>query len=99
MDWNSISAIGTALAALVGVADIWLNLWKKRKRLSVNFHATPPFKLFISNTSYRSIMIVKLIYSVNGHEFYTEYFEGENEVCLLPATSRILYISQDDLRA
>ena len=44
-------------------------------------------------------MIVKLIYSVNGHEFYTEYFEGENEVCLLPATSRILYISQDDLRA
>ena len=35
MNWDAISAVGTILAAVVGVAGIWLNLWDKTKKLNI----------------------------------------------------------------
>ena len=34
MNWDAISAVGTILAAIVGIAGIWLNLWDKTKKLN-----------------------------------------------------------------
>ena len=44
MNWNAISAIGTILAAFVGVAGIWLNIWDKYKKLNISFEMIPTAK-------------------------------------------------------
>ena len=33
LNWDALSAIGTILAAIVGVVGIWLNLWDKTKKI------------------------------------------------------------------
>ena len=48
MNWSAVSAVGTCLAAFVGVAGIWLNLWDKTRKLNIYFEAVPNFKIYIS---------------------------------------------------
>ena len=69
MNWNAISAVGTILAAVVGIAGIWLNLWDKTKKLNINFETVPRFKIYLSNNSLRTTIITKIICSVNSNIF------------------------------
>ena len=62
MNWNAVSAIGTTLAAIVGIAGIWVNIWDKTKKLHVNFKAVPHFKISLSNDSLRAVAIIKMVY-------------------------------------
>ena len=66
MNWDAISAVGTILAAVVGIAGIWLNLWDKTKKLNVNFETVPSFKIYLSNNSLRTTVITKMMCSVYG---------------------------------
>ena len=45
MNWDVISAVGTILAAVVGISGIWLNLWDKTKKLNINFETVPMISL------------------------------------------------------
>ena len=97
MIWNVLASIGTVLAAVVGIVGIWLNLWDKNRRLTINFRMIPSFKIYLSNTSLRSVMITKIICAVNDHVFYVHYFEGLEEVCLPPATTQEILIEKSEL--
>ncbi len=97
MDWNIISAIGTILAAFVGVFGIWLNILDKQRRLDVQFELIPNAKLYISNNSQRSVAVTKIICSIDEHIFYVEYFEGLQEIYLLPATSKSVFLKKDEI--
>ncbi len=70
MDWNAISAIGTILAAFVGIAGILLNIWDKYKKLNVSFEIIPTAKVYISNNSQKTVAITKMLCSVNDHVFF-----------------------------
>ena len=97
MIWDILSSIGTILATIVGIIGIWLNLWDKTKKLTVDFRMIPSYKIYLSNTSLRSIMITKMVCSVKDHVFYVNYFDGMNAVCLPPATTQDISIDTSEL--
>ena len=97
MCWDAISAVGTILAAIVGVAGIWLNVWEKTRKLKVDFEIVPSFKIYLSNNSLRSTVITKMMCSVNSHIFYIEYFDGLNELVLPPATTQSIDIVRQNI--
>lgn len=100
MNWNALSAIGTTLAAIVGVAGIWINLCDKKRKIHTNFERVPSFKICLSNNSLRTVVITKMIYCIETHVFHVEYFEGLRELALPPATTQnIDIIKQDVYRA
>lgn len=92
-----LSSIGTILAAIVGIVGIWLNLWDRTRRVTVDFRMVPSFKIYLSNTSLRSIMITKMVCSVNDHVFYVDYFEGLKAICLPPATTQDILLDKSEL--
>ena len=97
MNWDAISAVGTILAAIVGIAGIWLNLWDKTKKLKTNFETVPSFKIYLSNNSLRTTVITKMMCSVKTHIFYVEYFEGLRELILPPATTHSIDVIKQDI--
>ena len=97
MNWDAISAVGTILAAVVGVAGIWLNLWDKTKKLNTNFETVPSFKIYLSNNSLRTTVITKMMCSVKTYVFYVEYFEGLKELTLPPTTTQSIDIIKQDI--
>ena len=97
MDWNIVSAIGTTIAAFVGITGIWLNIYDKKKKLDVHFEMIPSPKIYLSNNSTRSVTIIKMIYSVNNHVFHIEYFEGLHELVLLPSTTQTMSLTKKDI--
>ena len=97
MNWDAVSAIGTILAAVVGVAGIWLNLWDKTKKLNTNFESTPCSKIYLANNSLKTTVITKMMCSVKTHIFYVEYFKGLKELTLPPATTKSIDIIKQDI--
>lgn len=94
MDWNAISAIGTVIAAFVGVAGIWLNIWEKKKRLDVQFEMIPACKVFICNGSSRTVLITKMTCKVGVHVFYARYFDDGKETTLPAFTTKTIKIDK-----
>lgn len=92
-----LSSIGTILAAVIGIVGVWLNLWDRTRRLTVDFRTIPSFKIYLSNTSLRSVMITKMVCSVNDNVFYVDYFEGLKAICLPPATTQDISIDKSEL--
>ena len=97
MNWDAISAVGTILAAVVGIAGIWLNLWDKTKKLNINFETVPRFRIYLSNNSLRTTIITKIICSVSSNIFYVEYFDGLREVILPPASTHCIDMIKKDI--
>lgn len=97
MDWNAVSAVGTILAAFVGVVGIWLNLWDKTKKLNTKFEMIPSFKIYLCNNSNRTTVITKMICCVKTHVFYVKYFKGLGELTLPPATAQTIDIIKKDI--
>ena len=97
MNWDAISAVGTILAAVVGIAGIWLNLWDKTKKLNINFETVPSFKIYLSNNSLRTTIITKIMCSVSSYIFYVEYFDGLRELTLPPASTHCIDIIKKDI--
>ena len=97
MNWTALSAIGTTLATIVGITGIWLNLWDKTRKIQVHFEKVPNFKIYLSNNSLRTIVITKMICSINTQVFLVEYFEGLRELTLPPATTQNINIIKQDI--
>ena len=99
MNWNALSAIGTTLAAIVGVVGIWLNLWDKTKKIYTSFDPVPSFRIHLSNNSLRTVAITKMICCIgtDAYTFYVEYFDGLRELTLPPATSQNIDIIKQDV--
>ena len=97
MNWNALSAIGTTLATIVGIVGIWLNLWDKTRKIQTYFEMLPNFKIYLSNNSLRTIVITKMIFSINTHVFHVEYFDGLKELTLPPATTKNIDIVEQDI--
>lgn len=97
MNWDAISAVGTILAAVVGIAGIWLNLWDKTKKLNINFETVPSFKIYLSNNSLRTTIINKMMCSVSSYNFYVEYFDGLKELTLPPTSTHCIDIIKKDI--
>lgn len=97
MDWTALSAIGTIAAAVVGIVGIFINLWDRTRKLHIDFQVEPPFRIYLSNASIRAINIVKIECLVGKHIFYSRYFEGEDEICLLPATVKSISLDRTEL--
>lgn len=97
MIWNAISAIGTVVAAFVGIAGIWLNLWDKKKKLKVDFTKIPKFGLYISNGSLRTVAITKMVCAVDNHRFFVKFFDGLREVHIAPASVRAIDIITSEI--
>ena len=97
MDWNALSAIGTTLAAIVGIIGIWLNLCDRTRKLYISLQRVPDLKICISNNSIKTIVITKMICCINTHVFHVEYFEGFREFILPPATTKNLDIIKQDV--
>lgn len=86
MNWSALSAIGTMLAAFVGIAGIWLNLLEKNRRLSVEFEITPYFRLVICNNSLKTVAISKVYFSQKDHIFYFQYLAESGTLEIPPKT-------------
>ena len=97
MNWNALSAIGTTLAAIVGVAGIWINLCDKKRKIHTNFERVPSFKICLSNNSLRTVVITKMICCIGSHIFYVKYFDGLQELVLPPATTQNIEIIKQDI--
>ena len=99
LNWDALSAIGTILAAIVGVVGIWLNLWDKTKKIHTNFEIVPSFKIHLSNNSLRTVTITKMIccMGTDAHAFYVEYFDGLRELILPPAATHSIDIIKQDV--
>ena len=97
MNWNAISAMGTILAAIVGIAGIWINLCDKKRKIHTHFERVPSFKICLSNNSLRTVIITKMIYCIDTHVFHVEYFEGLRELALPPATTQNIDIIKQDV--
>ena len=97
MEWEALSAIGTIAATVVGVVGIFINLWDRTRKLHIDFQVEPPFRIYLSNASIRAISIVKIECLVGKHIFYSRYFEGEDDICLLPATVRSISLDRIEL--
>lgn len=97
MIWTALSAIGTVLAAFVGIAGIWINLWDRKKRLKVSFETIPYFHIYLCNNSIRSVAITKMVCSVGKHVFYALPYNGLQEVCLSPASVQKLEVRAKDI--
>ena len=97
MNWNALSAIGTTLATIVGIIGIWLNLWDKTRKIHTHFEMVPDFKIYLSNNSLRTIALTKMIFCVNTHLFYVEYFNGSKELNLPPATTQSIDIIKQNV--
>ena len=90
MSWNALSAIGTTVAAFVGVIGIWLNLWDKKKKLNVTFELLPKMRIYISNSSLRSVTITKMVCFAGNYVFYVKNFDGLDELYLYPASVKAI---------
>lgn len=97
MNWNALSAIGTTLAAIVGIIGIWLNLWDKTRKIHTHFEMVPNFKIYLSNNSLRTIVIIKMICCIDTHIFYVKHFKGISELNLPPATTQNIDIIKQDI--
>ena len=97
MNWDALSAIGTTLAAVVGVVGIWLNFWDKTKKIYTSFDTVPSFRIHLSNNSLRTVAITKMVCCIDTHVFYVEYFEGLKELTLPPATTQNINIIKQDI--
>lgn len=97
MRWDAVSAIGTILAALVGIAGIWINNWEKTRRLTIEFESVPDFKLLISNNSLRAVAITKMLCSIKDYVFYVEYYNGLDELHILPATIKTVLLDKESI--
>ena len=97
MNWNALSAIGTTLATIVGIVGIWLNLWDKTRKIHTRFETVPHFKIYLSNNSFRTIVITKMICCIGTHMFYVKYFDGLQELILPPATTQNIDIIKKDV--
>ncbi len=97
MDWNIVSAIGTILAAVVGVIGIWINIWEKQRKPNVKIGFVPDAVIYISNNSQRTVAITKIIYSVDNHIFLVEYLTGLEELFLMPATTHSYKINKQNV--
>ena len=97
MNWNAFSAIGTTVAAAVGIIGLLLNLYDKIRGLSICFQSQPSFKIFISNMSLRSVYITKINCSVKKDIFYEKCFEGPEAMCLPPATAQCILLDNKEL--
>lgn len=95
--WNILSSVGTVVAAIVGIIGVWLNLWDRTRKLTVDFRMIPSFKIYLSNTSLRSVVITKMVCSVNDHVFYVDYFEGLKAIYLPPATTQDILLDKSEL--
>ena len=97
MDWNIVSAIGTILAAVVGVIGIWINVWEKQRKLNVKIDFVPDAVIYISNNSQRTVAITKIIYSVDNFIFLVEYLTGLDKLYLLTATTHSIKINKQNV--
>ena len=99
MNWDALSAIGTTLAAIVGVVGIWLNLWDKTKKIYTSFDTVPSFRIHLSNNSLRTVAITKMICCIgtDAYTFYVEYFDGLRELTLTPATIQSIDIIRQEI--
>ncbi len=97
MWWNELSAIGTILAAFVGIIGIWINYRDKTRRLHTYFKMVPNFKIYLSNNSLRTIVVTKMICCIGTQVFYVKYFEGMSELTLPPSTTENIDISKKDI--
>lgn len=97
MNWNAISAIGTILAAIVGITGIWINLCDKTRKIHTHFERVPSFKICLSNNSLRTVVITKMICCIETHVFHVEYFKGLKELTLPPATIQNIDIIKQDI--
>lgn len=97
VNWEAISAVGTCLAAIVGIAGIWLNFFEKTKKVDVSFETVPSFKIYLSNNSLRTTVITKMVYSIKAYTFHVEYFDGLKELTLPPATTKCVDIIKQDI--
>lgn len=97
MNWDAFSAVGTVLAALVGIAGIWLNQCDKRKKLMVTFETAPEFCVYASNSSLRSVIITKMVCSIDDHFFYVKLYDGLHEVCLPPASVKKIEVRTSEI--
>lgn len=57
MNWDAVSAIGTVLAAIVGLSRIIINDFEKKKLLIMKLVLVPETWIFVSNASSRSVTI------------------------------------------
>ena len=99
LNWDALSAIGTILAAIVGIVGIWLNLWDKTKKIYTSFDPVPSFRIHLSNNSLRTVAITKMICCIgtDAYTFYVEYFDGLRELILPPAATHSIDIIKQDV--
>lgn len=84
MNWSAIAAIGTILAAAVGVLGIIINLHEKTRRLTLEFSYISSMVLYITNPSLRSVIITSIAMGAKGHFFYAEESKGVHTIKIAP---------------
>ena len=91
-NWSAVSAIGTILAALVGIIGIWLNIFDKKRKLDITIDNAFRDKIYICNNSVKTVRVIKMIGLISGCSFYAEHFDGLDEIVLHPSEMKTLTI-------
>ena len=81
-NWDALSAIGTIIAASVGMIGILINVFEKIKRLTVNYNFVPKPVVIVCNNSNRPVVLLKMNYFCGGHLFFSKYYSDEEEIVL-----------------
>ena len=97
MNWNALSAIGTILAAVVGIIGIMQNIYEKKRKLLVKFEMIPNNRIRICNNSMRSVAIIKMTFFINASPFYSKCFEGLHELIIEPAKMETIDVDEHEV--
>ena len=85
MNWDAITGIGTIGATCVGIIGIWLNLYEKTKKLLIKAEYAPRFVIYATNDSMRTVIITKIVFSIDTHVFYVDIRDGLQELRIQPS--------------
>ena len=85
MNWDAITGIGTIGATCVGIIGIWLNLYEKTKKLLIMAEYAPRFVIYATNDSMRTVIITKIVFSIDTHVFYVDIRDGLQELRIQPS--------------
>ena len=85
MNWEAITGIGTLGAAFVGIIGIWLNLYEKTKKLLIKAEYAPRFVIYATNDSMRTVIITRIVFSIDNRVIYVDIRDGLQELRIQPS--------------
>lgn len=95
--WSAVAAIGTVLAAVVGILGIIFNTLEKTRRLEIQIKYASLLTLLVNNPSLRTVIITSVAVGTKEHCLYTEKRDGLRTIKVAPGALVEVILNKDDV--